>query len=55
METTERTIRTEAAYDAALTEAASLMDALAGTPKGRRLEALVTAIEAYEALHWTTA
>jgi HTH-type transcriptional regulator/antitoxin HigA len=47
-----RPIRTEADYGAALTEAASLMAAEAGTPEGDRLDVLATLIEAYEAAHY---
>jgi HTH-type transcriptional regulator / antitoxin HigA len=45
-------IKTEADYDAALVEAATLMDAPLGTSKGDRLDILVTLIEAYEEKHW---
>jgi antitoxin component HigA of HigAB toxin-antitoxin module len=46
------TIEDEDAYDAALAEAAVLMDAEAETPEGMRLDKIVTAIEAYEARRW---
>src|SRR5439155_24853647 len=45
-------IKTEADYDAALAEIATLMDAEPGTPEGDRLDVLVTLVEAYEAKHW---
>ena len=41
-------INDTAGYRAALKEAESLMDAQSGTPPGRRLDVLVTLIEAYE-------
>jgi HTH-type transcriptional regulator/antitoxin HigA len=49
---TIRPILTERDYDAALREADDLMDAVPGTPRGARLDVLVTLIEAYEARHW---
>lgn len=52
MEISERAIRTEADYDAALAEVDALMDARPGTPEGDRLDLLVASIEAYEAGHW---
>jgi HTH-type transcriptional regulator/antitoxin HigA len=52
MEMTIRPIHDEEEYDAALAEAAGLMDAPPGTVESDRLEVLVTLIEAYEARHW---
>ncbi len=45
-------IRTEADYDAAMTEVERLWGAKSGTPKGDRLDVLATLIEAYEAAHF---
>ena len=45
-------IRTEADYEAALTRAAELMDALAGTPEEDELDVLADLIEAYEDRHF---
>ena len=45
-------IRTEADYEAALSQVEALMDAQFGTPEGDHLDVLVTLIEAYEARHW---
>jgi HTH-type transcriptional regulator/antitoxin HigA len=45
-------IKTEADYEAALAEAATLMDARLGTAEGDRFDILVTLIEAYEEKHW---
>lgn len=45
-------IKTEADYDAALAEIATLMDAELGTAEGDRLDVLVILVEAYEAKHW---
>lgn len=45
-------VRTVAEYDAALLEIARLMDATVGTPRGDRLDVLVTLVEAYEEKHW---
>ena len=45
-------IKTEADYRAALKEIESLMMAGADTPKGERLEILVTLVEAYEKKHF---
>ncbi len=45
-------IKTEADYEAALTEIAQLMEAEAGSAEGDQLEVLVTLVEAYEARHW---
>ncbi len=42
-------IRTESDYQATLKEIENLMEAQPGTPKGDRLEVLVTLAEAYEA------
>jgi HTH-type transcriptional regulator / antitoxin HigA len=52
MEIKIRPIRDEEDYEAALAEVTSLMDAVAGTLEGERLDVLVTLIEAYEARHW---
>src|SRR5574341_2335062 len=49
---TIKPIKTEADYDAALTEIDALMDAEPGTSEGDRLDVLVTLVEAYEAKHW---
>jgi HTH-type transcriptional regulator/antitoxin HigA len=45
-------IKTEADYEAMLTEIDSLMEAKPGTAEGDRLDILVTLVEAYEAKHW---
>ena len=45
-------IRTEADYEGALTTVDKLMDAKANTPRGDRLDVLVTLIEAYEKKHY---
>jgi len=45
-------IRTEADYQATLKEIEKLMEAQPATPKGDRLEVLVTLAEAYEARHY---
>jgi HTH-type transcriptional regulator / antitoxin HigA len=45
-------IKTKADYQAALKEIETLMDAKTRTPKGDRLEVLVTLVEAYEAKHY---
>ena len=45
-------IKTEADYDAALVEIDRLMDAEPRTPRGDRLDVLVTLVESYEARHW---
>jgi len=45
-------IKTEADYDAALEQIASLMDAKAGTPEADELEVLATLVECYEAEHY---
>jgi HTH-type transcriptional regulator/antitoxin HigA len=46
-------IRNEGAYNAALAEIERLMDAEADTPRGDRLDVLVTLVEAYERKHWS--
>jgi HTH-type transcriptional regulator/antitoxin HigA len=46
-----RPIRTEADYEAALDEIATIMTARAGTREGDRLDVLSTLVEAYEAEH----
>ncbi len=45
-------IRNEEDYRATLKEIESLMDAELGTPKGGRLDILVTLVEAYERRHF---
>jgi len=45
-------IRTEANYEAALTEVERLWGAKGGTPEGDRLDVLATLIDAYEARHY---
>jgi HTH-type transcriptional regulator / antitoxin HigA len=45
-------IKTKADYQAVLKEIETLMDAKSRTPKGDRLEVLVTLVEAYEAKHY---
>ena len=45
-------IKTKTDYQAALKEVETLMDAKPNTPKGDRLEVLVTLVEAYEAKHY---
>ena len=47
-----RPIRTEQDYQRALTRAAKLMDAEAGTPAGDELDVLATLVEAYEDRHF---
>lgn len=44
-------IKTEADYEAALAEIDHLMDAEPDTPRGDRLDMLVTLVEEYEAVH----
>lgn len=44
-------IKNEAGYRKALAEIEQLMDAKFGTPRGRRLDALTTLVEAYEDRH----
>lgn len=51
MATDVKPIRTEADYDAAMEEVATLWGARSGTPKGDRLDVLATLIDAYEAKH----
>lgn len=46
-----RPIKTEADYQAALTEIERLFDAAPGTPEGDLLEVLTTLVEHYEELH----
>lgn len=46
------TIESERDYHAALTEIETLMDAALDTPEGRRLDELVAAVQAYEAIHY---
>lgn len=46
-----RPVRTEADYEAALSEIDGLMDAGPGTTRGDRLDVLVTLVQAYEAKH----
>ena len=46
-----RPIKTEQDYDAALAEVESLWGAESDTPKGDKLDVLITLIEAYEAKH----
>lgn len=50
--TTVKPIKTEADYDIALAEIATLMDAKPRTSVGDRLDVLLTLGEAYEAKHW---
>ena len=47
-----RPIRTEADYQEALAEIATLMDARLGSLEGDRLDVLATLVEAYEAAHF---
>ena len=47
-----RPIRSEEDYEAVLAEIEELMDAAPETPRGDRLDVLVTLVEAYEARHW---
>ena len=49
-------IRTEADYDSAMEEIASLWGAVSGTPEGDRLDVLATLIDAHEPrsiMRWT--
>lgn len=46
-------IKNEAVYTAALAEIDRLMDAVPDTPRGDRLDVLVTLVEAYEREHWS--
>ncbi|MCY4574803.1 MAG: helix-turn-helix domain-containing protein [Gemmatimonadetes bacterium] len=50
---TIKPIRSEADYDAALTEIDRLMGVTSGTPESDRLEVLVTLVERYEADRWS--
>ena len=52
MATDLKPIRTKADHAAALTEVERLWGAKSGTPKGDRLDVLVTLIELYEAKHY---
>lgn len=47
-------IRTEAEYRAVLKEVSRLVegDPAGSTPEGKRLEVLVTLVQAYESEHW---
>lgn len=45
-------IKVDADYRAALAEIENLMTAKSDTPKGERLDVLVTLVEAYERLHY---
>jgi HTH-type transcriptional regulator/antitoxin HigA len=47
-----RPIRSEEDYEAVLAEIEELMDAAPETPRGDRLDVLVTLVEAYEARNW---
>jgi len=47
-----RPIRTDADYRSALKEIEGLMDARPGTPRGDRLDVLVTLVEAWERAHF---
>jgi HTH-type transcriptional regulator/antitoxin HigA len=49
------TIRTEAEYEAALSELIDLWGAEDGTPEGARLDQLFDAVEAYEDQHYPIA
>jgi HTH-type transcriptional regulator/antitoxin HigA len=51
MATDVKPIRSEADYEAAITEVGRLWGAKSGTPKGDRLDVLATLIDAYEAEH----
>ena len=51
-ETEFKRIKGEADYDAALEAIDRLMGAAPNTPEGDALEALVTLVEAYEAIRW---
>ena len=51
MATDVKPIRTEADYDAAMEEVATLWGARSGTPNGDRLDVLATLIDVYEAKH----
>jgi HTH-type transcriptional regulator/antitoxin HigA len=47
-----RPVKSEADYEAALSEIEALFDAEPNTPEGDRLEVLVTLVEAYEDQHY---
>lgn len=47
-----RPIHNDADHEAALKEIDKLLDSQPGTPKGERLDVLVTLVEAYEAKHF---
>jgi HTH-type transcriptional regulator/antitoxin HigA len=47
-----RPIRTEADYNAALTEIETLWDAPVGTPDGDKLDVLIALVVYYEDQHW---
>jgi len=51
MATDVKPIRTEADYEAAMEEVATLWGARSGTPKGDRLDVLATLIDVYETKH----
>ncbi len=51
MATEMKPIRTEADYETALEEVTALWGAASGTPKGDRLDVLVTLVDVYEARH----
>lgn len=51
MVTDVKPIRTEADYDAAMEEIATLWGEASGTPRGDRLDVLTTLVDAYEAKH----
>jgi len=51
MATDVKPIRSEADYDAAIEEVATLWGTASGTPEGDRLDVLATLIDAYEAAH----
>jgi HTH-type transcriptional regulator / antitoxin HigA len=51
MATDVKPIRSEADYDDAMEEVATLWGAASGTPEGDRLDVLATLIDAYEAKH----
>ena len=47
-----RPIKTDADYAAAVAEVEQMMDAVAGTSEGDRLDVLATLVQAYEDAHW---
>ena len=47
-----RPIHNDADHEAALKEIDKLLDSQPGTPKGERLDVLITLVEAYEAKHF---